>query len=88
MATWVDALQSAGLLTGSAFALRELLIAGVTIWSLRADEKGRKHALALLKILRVQIRRPPPEIPPQEQLPPGPKDPPLGGSPGGGGAVA
>ncbi len=63
MAGWQDALQNAAMLTGGAFAARELLIIGIVLWSLRADEAGRKHALALLKVLRVQIRRPPVEPP-------------------------
>ncbi|GLZ02489.1 hypothetical protein Acsp02_97400 [Actinoplanes sp. NBRC 103695] len=77
MPPWVEYLYHAGLLTGVSFALRELLIAVVTIWSMGTDDKDkREHALKLLKALRVQIRRPPPEVPPttppsQGQLPPG-----------------
>jgi hypothetical protein len=88
---WYDVLRNAAFLAGAAFALRELLIIVVTVWSLGADDRGRDHALKLLKVLRVQIRRPPseppppPELPAREpppELPPGPKDPPQAG-PGG-----
>jgi hypothetical protein len=35
----------------AALVLRWLLIAVVVLWSLRTDEKGRKHALGLLRLL-------------------------------------
>ena len=86
MGTWGEALQNTGLLLGVSFALRELLIIVISLWSLKANAAGKKHALALLKILRVQIRRPPVEQPPAAapppELPPGSQDPPLTG-PGG-----
>jgi hypothetical protein len=84
MSNWYEPLQNTGPLLGVSFALRELLIIAISIWSLRANAAGRKHALALLRLLKVQIRRPPvePAAPPPE-LPPGPKDPPLTGSGGG-----
>jgi hypothetical protein len=33
----------------------------VVIWSLKADKEGRKHAFALLRVRRFQIRRAPDE---------------------------
>lgn len=36
--------------------LRWLLIAVVVLWSLRTDEKGRKHALGLLHLLGAKHR--------------------------------
>jgi hypothetical protein len=47
-------------ITASAFALRGVAEFVVIIWSLRADEKGRKHALVLLQQLRSRRERKPP----------------------------
>lgn len=70
---WADVLQHGAVLAGCAFALREALIVAVVVWSMRTDDKGREHALKLLKVLRVQIRRPPADVlPPSPPLPPGP----------------
>jgi len=76
---WYEFLTNAAFLAGSAFALRELLIAVISLWSLRADDRGRKHALALLKALRVPLRRPPPEV---AAAPPAAEPPPPGEAPG------
>lgn len=43
---------------GTALVLRYLVQYTVVIWSLRADERGRKHALRVLALLRG--RREPP----------------------------
>lgn len=85
MESWIIALLSAGVGTGVALLVREWLIARVTIWSLTADDAGRKHALALLRLLRAQVRRGPeqPAEPQKDELPPRPKDPPTSGSAGG-----
>lgn len=77
MGTWVDALQSVAFCTSVSIAARELLVAAISLWALRADEKGRAHALKLLRLLRVQVRRSPDpliELRKHEQ-PDGPKDP-------------
>jgi hypothetical protein len=37
-------------------AIRTLLIAYVTVWSLKADKAGRTHALALLRLLSFRTR--------------------------------
>jgi hypothetical protein len=41
-----------GSVAGAAFALRYVAELVVIIWSLRADEEGRKHAIRLLQLLR------------------------------------
>jgi hypothetical protein len=84
MDTWVDALQNVAFFTGVSFAARELLVAAISLWSLRADEKGRAHALKLLRLLRVQVRRSPDPLiePRKHELPDGPKDPPMAGAEG------
>jgi hypothetical protein len=62
MADWVAALMSAGVGFSAAVLVREWLIVRVSIWSLTADEKGREHALRLLRSLKPGFRReqPPP----------------------------
>ena len=81
MATWVDALRSAALFTGVSFAARELLMAVISLWSLKADEKGRAHALKLLRLLRIQVRRGPasPVEPSKHDLSAQSTDPPRAG---------
>jgi hypothetical protein len=41
----------AGLSGAAMFALRGITQLVVVVWSLRADDAGRKHAIALLRIL-------------------------------------
>ena len=36
----------------AAMIVRHALVAIIVIWSLKADDKGRKHALAVLRVLR------------------------------------
>ncbi|MGH3878172.1 MAG: hypothetical protein ACRDSK_14170 [Actinophytocola sp.] len=49
-----------GVLLGAALALRNLTELVVIFWSLRADEKGRRHAIRLLEQLgRGRGRKPP-----------------------------
>jgi hypothetical protein len=55
MPSWVVALLSVGTGTGAALVVRAWLIAKVSIWSLTADEDGRRHALALLRILKPHL---------------------------------
>ncbi len=38
-------------------ALRYATQLVIVIWSMRADEEGRQHAIRLLKALRVDLRR-------------------------------
>jgi hypothetical protein len=45
-----------GLATAVLLGVRLLLVVVISLWSLRADESGRAHALALLRVLR--FRRP------------------------------
>ena len=45
--------MSAGLVSTSILAVRCLLVVAVVIWSLRADEAGRQHAIRLLESLRL-----------------------------------
>ena len=47
-----------GGVVGAAMVLRYLMQLMVVIWSLRADERGRKHAVRILALLRG--RREPP----------------------------
>jgi hypothetical protein len=51
----MDRLWQAGAVVGACgaltFAMRGVAELMVILWSLRADEAGRKHALALLRIL-------------------------------------
>lgn len=49
--TMGDLLQLSMLLGAAAVGLRALTRLVVTIWSLRADASGRRHALRLLKAL-------------------------------------
>ncbi len=77
MAGWQDALQNGALLIGGSFALQQLTIAGVTIWSCCTKSAAkRKHALELLRLLKIRRQQPPPVDPPpgatqptQPQLP-------------------
>jgi hypothetical protein len=49
-------------LVGTALAVRYVTQLIIVLWSLRADEAGRKHAIRLLELLhgkRVQRRRSP-----------------------------
>jgi len=49
-----------GVVVGAALALRNVTMLVVTLWSLRADEKGRRHAIRVLELLdRKRGRRPP-----------------------------
>nr|WP_042187167.1 hypothetical protein [Kibdelosporangium sp. MJ126-NF4]CEL17859.1 hypothetical protein [Kibdelosporangium sp. MJ126-NF4]CTQ90917.1 hypothetical protein [Kibdelosporangium sp. MJ126-NF4] len=41
----------AGGVAGAAFTLRFVAQLVIVIWSLRADEKGRRHAIRLLELL-------------------------------------
>jgi hypothetical protein len=51
--------QGGGAVTAISLAVlfvgRFLLLAVVVLWSLKADEKGRRHALALLRLLKFQL---------------------------------
>lgn len=49
-----------GVLVSAALALRILTETVVIVWSLRADEKGRRHAIRLLEQLGVRRGRKPP----------------------------
>jgi hypothetical protein len=49
-----------GVLTSAALALRILTEVVVIIWSLRADEKGRRHAIRLVELLSFRRGRKPP----------------------------
>jgi len=79
MLTWVDALQNVAFFTGASFAGRVLLVAAISLWSLREDEQGRPHALRLLRLLRVPSPPQPDSLsaPSKRELPDGPKDPPM-----------
>lgn len=53
-----DALIQISAIAGCAgVALRYATQLVIVIWSLRADEEGRQHAIRLLKVLRVDLRR-------------------------------
>ena len=70
---WQEYLSNGLLLGGVAFALRELVIAVVSVWSMATKNRTRRdHALKLLQMLRVQLRRPPAEGPPTRRKLPGP----------------
>lgn len=49
-----------GYVAGAALALRVVTELVVTIWSLWADEKGRRHAIKLLEQLNSRRGRKPP----------------------------
>jgi hypothetical protein len=57
MSAWVELLNGGILATAGALLMRYILIAIIVIWSLRADEAGRKHALALVRLLRAERTR-------------------------------
>jgi len=57
MADWIPALLAVGFGTGGAAILRELLICRVVVWSLTADDRGREHAIKLLRVLKPFFRR-------------------------------
>lgn len=53
-----DALVQISAIAGCAgVALRYVTQLVIVIWSLRADEEGRQHAVRLLKALRVDLWR-------------------------------
>lgn len=54
MATWVELLKSSMLAAMAAGLLRYALVATIVIWSFKADPAGKRHALALLRLLRAQ----------------------------------
>lgn len=78
MAEWLPAVTQAGFVTAVAVLLRSALIWVVTLWSLRADDKGRKHALTLIRLLRPTLRwmHERPSDPAQRDEPAERKDPP------------
>ncbi|WP_168211231.1 hypothetical protein [Actinosynnema sp. ALI-1.44] len=45
---------------GAAVALRYVALFVVIVWSLRADEKGRRHAIRVLELLSSKRTRRPP----------------------------
>jgi len=55
----VGELVLVGVVGVAALALRVVTEIVVIIWSLRADEKGRRHAIRVLELLGGRRRRPP-----------------------------
>jgi hypothetical protein len=53
----VSEVAQAGVVVGVALALRYALQLVVVVWSLRADEHGREHAIRVLQLLRGGQRR-------------------------------
>jgi hypothetical protein len=50
-----ELVQISALVGCAGVALRYTIQLIVVIWSLRADENGRRHALRVLRILRVEL---------------------------------
>ncbi|HWO62972.1 MAG TPA: hypothetical protein VNO31_23370 [Umezawaea sp.] len=44
-----------GIVALALVCVRTLVVAVVALWSLRADQKGRKHALDLLRVLKLAL---------------------------------
>ena len=57
MGTWIALLQHGVFAVVVTVAMREGPIVVVVLWSLKANEDGRKHALALLRLLRLRLPR-------------------------------
>jgi hypothetical protein len=55
----VGELWLVGVLLGAALVLRNLTELVVIFWSLRANEKDRRHAIRLLEQLSARRRKPP-----------------------------
>jgi hypothetical protein len=56
----VGELVLVGVVGVAALALRMVVEVVVIVWSLRADEKGRRHAIRILELLGGGRRRRPP----------------------------
>jgi hypothetical protein len=57
MGTWATLLERGALVGIAALILRYALTWTVVLWSLRTDEPGRRHALAVLRLLHPRLHR-------------------------------